>query len=418
MTADPLKREELFPRLLAALVAPPSGEAEVVLVVHQPPLAVAELIDHSAGIIVLDYGAGPLATPADLRQRLGKILEAHQAGTLIVAVVGGDAEVRAALEETDRAAPDQRRLGMYHLDDAGRLDRIAGRRLPQLEVATTRLRAVAPLAAAQAPALIERGQRDREEAARFATAMRSRRPIVTYVLLAACVALFALGRQWTGATGNFSEMLFRMGANSAPLVANGEVWRLLSSAFLHGDDAHLVMNMLALYSFGRLLEGVLGWRRYLILYAAAALGGSLASMLWGKVLSVGASGALYGLMLAGFVMVRPNQEIFPRMIATQMRKGLVVMLIVNVIISFLPGIDLLAHLGGALVGFALVSTGLLTPRAGADPTPVRVLAVLAAVLMAASVATALVLYRPWAMSGRTPVAVTATLPPASADGSR
>jgi hypothetical protein len=133
----PPRRDELFSRLLAGLVTPSAGEPEVLLVAHQPPLAVAELVDHSAGIIVLDFGQGPLATADDLRQRLGKILESHQAGVLIVAVIGGGPEVRAALAETDRAAPDQKRLGMYHLDETGRLERVAGRRSPPLEAAAS-----------------------------------------------------------------------------------------------------------------------------------------------------------------------------------------------------------------------------------------------------------------------------------------
>jgi rhomboid protease GluP len=395
----PAPADQLFGRLLAALVGRPSAATEATLIAYQPPLAVAETLDGSSGIVVLDFGSGALATADELRRRLGRILEAHQAGVLIVVVTRGGPEVRSALVEVDRVAPDQKRLGMYHLDDSGRLERVAGRRSAALDAAAGLLGSVKPLADGDAPALLARGQRDREEAARFAAALRGRYPVVTIALIAACVGLYALAVKWTAAS--WGETLLAMGANSAPAVRAGELWRLLSSAFLHGSITHLLVNMLAIQSFGGLMEAVLGWRRYLILYAAAALGGSLASALAGTSLSVGASGALWGLMAAGFALVRPHHELFPKRIASQLRQRLVVVLLLNIVISFLPGIDFYAHFGGGLVGFGLAAAGLLTPRAAAgaphgEPVQVRLLAVLVAGLMVAAVAIALLSGRPWA----------------------
>jgi membrane associated rhomboid family serine protease len=156
-----------------------------------------------------------------------------------------------------------------------------------------------------------------------------------------------------------------------------------------------------LQSFGGFLEAVLGWRRYLVLFGASALGGSLASALISRAaFSVGASGAMWGLMLAGFALSRARDNVLPTRIARQLRQRLVMVLVINVLFSFLPGIDLYAHFGGGAIGFALVGGGLLVPPLAGAPGEsswsLRVLALLTAAALAVSVIAALVIGRPWA----------------------
>jgi hypothetical protein len=105
-------------------------------------------------------------------------------------------------------------------------------------------------------------------------------------------------------------------------------------------------------------------------------------------------------MLAGFALTRARDTVLPALTARQLRRRLVSVLLMNVVISFLPGIDLYAHFGGGLVGYALVATGLLAPRSagGSDASgwPLRALAVVTAAALAASVVIALAAGRPWA----------------------
>ena len=230
---------------------------------------------------------------------------------------------------------------------------------------------------------------------------------VTAVIIGVCLALAALSQAW----GSHGEVLWRMGANDGADLRHGEVWRLFASAYLHAGLLHLSMNMYVLWSVGPFLETILGPRRYLLLYGAAALGGSLASGLLGaNHLSVGASGAIWGLMAAAFALAMRPRGVLPPRVAEQMKRSLRTSLLINLGISFLPGIDLRAHLGGGVVGFALMATVLtagLTPLdqratpADAERSPSPLLsgaAALMAAAMAASIVVALITGRPWALN--------------------
>jgi hypothetical protein len=114
---------------------------------------------------------------------------------------------------------------------------------------------------------------------------------------------------------------------------------------------------------------------------------------------VGASGALWGLMVGGFVLLRAGKTIFPARMAAQMRQRLTGVLVLNIALSFVGGIDKFAHFGGGIAGLLLVVSGLLAPRTvggvGDEPFWIRALAPLTALLMAGSVVVALLAARPW-----------------------
>ncbi len=140
--------------------------------------------------------------------------------------------------------------------------------------------------------------------------------------------------------------IYENGVLYGPAVADGDWWRLLTAAFLHYGPVHLFLNMLVLYLFGPPLEAVLGSPRFLLLYLASGLAGSAGALLMEPTgLTVGASGAIYGLFGAMLVLERQGTYVFGG--------SVIPLLVINLAITFvLPGISIGGHLGG-LVGGAL-----------------------------------------------------------------
>lgn len=371
-------------------------------------------------IVLLRVGAG--AAPETLRAWFtGEVKKSDIGGTeLHIVAVGGGAAATDALKQSiprSHSTP----LGFHHLDDAGRLARVGthmgARKLPELAEAAAR-EDVAPLSPEQLAAALAEGQAlppVRVPAVnRLSGSYR-----VTAVITAACVVFMGLELLWKSVPE--ISVYAAMGANRGLAVQQGELWRLLASAFLHADVVHLLVNMLALWSFGAVLETLLGPRRYLILYGASALGGSLASAFLGPDRwSVGASGAIWGLMAAGIAIAYWPRDLLPREAVEPLRKRAWVPLLINVGYSLQPGIDLLAHIGGGVVGFALMASLLtrgLRPVAervepsDAERGPSRAVGLGAAAVglaMALSVAVAFAEGRPWALNAalvyqRTPI---------------
>ena len=235
---------------------------------------------------------------------------------------------------------------------------------------------------------------------------RLRAAPVTSLLIAVNTALLAVSYAW-GAPAH-DAVLRRMGANIGADVRSGEVYRLFASAFLHANVVHLGFNMLALWSLGPFLETLLGRRRYVVLYAASALGGALASTWFGgDRWSVGASGAIFGLMGAGIGLALRPRGLLPDVVVAAMKRRAIGPLVVNLIYSLSPGVDMLAHVGGGIVGALLMATVLtngLVPMDqrreldAAERTPSPLYAVASWLLgaaMAVSVVVAFVAGKPW-----------------------
>ena len=178
----------------------------------------------------------------------------------------------------------------------------------------------------------------------------NREGAVTMSVIGICVGLYAVVG-WVGALGG----LARWGMQPFMIAVNDEWYRLFTSMFLHAGLLHLALNMYGLFLLGPPLERVLGHGRFLTLFVLSGLGGAVASFAFSSVatLSVGASGAIFGLMAAWIVVARRmNSD------ASQV----VVLLALNVALGFfVPSIDWRAHLGGALTG-ALVALALTTGR--------------------------------------------------------
>lgn len=130
-------------------------------------------------------------------------------------------------------------------------------------------------------------------------------------------------------------------------VAEGEWWRLFTGGFLHGGLLHLGFNMLMLWLLGSQLERALGWQRFVMLYVASLLGGSFGVMLLDPTaMTVGASGAIFGLMGAAIALQRAAG-------VSWWSSGLGTLLVVNLLITFtVPGISIGGHVGGLLGGLA------------------------------------------------------------------
>jgi rhomboid protease GluP len=154
--------------------------------------------------------------------------------------------------------------------------------------------------------------------------------------------------------------LRRWGANDLEAVGQGALWRLPASIFLHASALHLALNGLALFGLGRLSEAIWGRTRYLVLFLAAGTGGAALSWLGRAAagadpdvanLSVGASGAIFGLMGAGVVFGRRFRRQLPGPARDLFWRGLVPWIALNLFIGVtMPRIDNLGHLGGLAVG--------------------------------------------------------------------
>jgi membrane associated rhomboid family serine protease len=202
------------------------------------------------------------------------------------------------------------------------------------------------------------------------------RPLVVPTLIALNIAVYVLTAVQAGnPMYNSLSVLFRELSLVPGLVHMGEWWRVVTSGFLHIGPIHLVFNMLALWMLGRDLEIVLGRGRFLALYLVSMLGGATAVMLFyaPNEQVAGASGAVFGLMGALAVVLRklraPAGQVF----------GIIGL---NVLISVvLPGISLIGHLGGLVVGAAATAALVHAPVRNRVTVQVGALAGLTVVLV-------------------------------------
>ncbi len=178
-------------------------------------------------------------------------------------------------------------------------------------------------------------------------------PTATYVLIAINVLLFlgagAGGSILTGGGGGGSQVFNDLALWGPAIDLGHDYWRLITAGFLHSGLLHIGFNMYILYWLGTMLEPSLGHARFLALYFASLLAGSFGALLLSpNSVTVGASGAVFGLMGAAFVMQRAR-GIDP------MQSGIGPVILFNLAISFIiPNISIGGHLGG-LVGGVLAA---------------------------------------------------------------
>ncbi len=191
----------------------------------------------------------------------------------------------------------------------------------------------------------------RQKVIRGAAALAPARPIVTQVLIAINVAVYFVGLGLRGADslGNRGGLIGAFPQEGVPLigVAAGEWYRVITSGFLHADLIHLAFNMFMLWLLGSMLEPSVGRWPFLAIYAMSLVAGSLGVLILDPgVLTVGASGAVFGLMGAAIVGQKAAG-------ISPWQSGIGGLLLLNLALTFVvPGISIGGHLGGLLGGMA------------------------------------------------------------------
>ena len=153
-------------------------------------------------------------------------------------------------------------------------------------------------------------------------------------------------------------------------IKGGQVWRLITGTFLHAGLLHLLVNSVSLFQLGRFFEIMFGTRRFLLVYFASGLAGALASTFINSGPSVGASGAIFGILGALILAVRQSPVWRNHRTARSIAGQCLVMLLINLVITWqVPQIDKAGHIGGLVVGLLL---GWLLPHRTPPLPPARV----------------------------------------------
>lgn len=187
---------------------------------------------------------------------------------------------------------------------------------------------------------------------------------LTYVLLVLISLVFVgqvVSEQVIG-----GDIFAFYGAKDNAAIAAGEYWRLITPIFLHANLLHFFFNMYALYQLGREVEAFMGSRRFLLLFFYAGLAGTVFSLLFTPNRSVGASGAIFGLIGAQGVFLYRHRQLF----GERGRRGLqqvIMIAVINLFIGLQGNIDNWAHLGGLLGGLGF--TWAAGPAWRLEPAP-------------------------------------------------
>ena len=173
-----------------------------------------------------------------------------------------------------------------------------------------------------------------------------RRFTVTLTLIVINVLIFlAELAQGVGVSGGGNSSIIEHGGLYGPAVANGETWRIVTSGFIHESVLHVAFNMWVLWVLGVAFESYVGSRRMVIVYGISLLWGAAGALLFSPgVITIGASGAIFGLMGALVVMFRQRG-------VAVMQSGLGVLIVLNLVFTLtVPGVSIGGHIGGLLGG--------------------------------------------------------------------
>jgi rhomboid protease GluP len=198
-----------------------------------------------------------------------------------------------------------------------------------------------------------------------------KRPPVTTILIGINVAVY-LGMVLSGvsAIDPSTQDLLKWGADAGPLTLHGQLWRILTSNYVHGGIIHIGLNMWCLWNLGSLAERIFDHWTYFLTYTACGLAGSLASLwLHPRIVSVGASGAIFGIagaLIAALYLGR--LPVHPAALRGTL-KSLITFAAYNLLFgAAIPFIDNSAHIGGFLAGLGI---GAALARHLMSPPPIR-----------------------------------------------
>ena len=194
-------------------------------------------------------------------------------------------------------------------------------------------------------------EKTEKENEKFNDVFSPKRIIFTNIISLICILMYVIVGIYGNNFFNFdANVLAKFGANNILLVKNGEIYRLLTCAFLHVGLIHLVVNMYSLRVIGPSVEGLIGKGKFVFIYLISAISASLMSLVFvdSNIVSVGASGAIFGLMGALLYFGYHYRLYLNDAIKTQ----IIPVILFNLIIGFMmPGIDNGAHIGGLIGGY-------------------------------------------------------------------
>lgn len=181
----------------------------------------------------------------------------------------------------------------------------------------------------------------------YEATFKPKKIIVTYLLMAFCVFMFFLSFMIGKGTLD-AYTLYRLGAVSSGAIQSGQIWRLLSGTFLHAGLIHLLVNIYSLCVIGMQLENFVGKKKFLTIYLISAISGSLMSSIFSTTISVGASGAIFGL-LGSMLYFGYHYRLY---LGNVLRAQIIPLILMNLFLGFMiSGIDNAAHIGGLIGGY-------------------------------------------------------------------
>ncbi len=181
----------------------------------------------------------------------------------------------------------------------------------------------------------------------YEATFKPKKIILTYFLMAFFVFMFFVSFM-IGKGSTDAYTLYRLGAVSGVAIQNGQVWRLLTGTFLHAGLIHLLVNIYSLCIIGMQLENFIGKKKFLTIYLVSAISGSLMSSLFTQTISVGASGAIFGL-LGSMLYFGYHYRLY---LGNVLRAQIIPLIFLNLFLGFmLGGVDNAAHIGGLIGGY-------------------------------------------------------------------
>ena len=172
-------------------------------------------------------------------------------------------------------------------------------------------------------------------------------PRVTYVILGITVAVYLLQLLSQFVYGY--DLAVGLGAKANDAIRAGQLWRFFTPMLLHGSILHIGFNMYALYIFGIGLERRYGHGRFLLLYILSGFAGAVFSFLFSNAYSIGASGAIFGLVGAEGIFLFQNRKLFGSRVRGAIN-NVVFVVAINLFLGLQPGIDNWGHIGGLMGG--------------------------------------------------------------------
>ncbi|MBE6157446.1 MAG: rhomboid family intramembrane serine protease [Firmicutes bacterium] len=172
-------------------------------------------------------------------------------------------------------------------------------------------------------------------------------PMITYMLIAINMVLYIIPLLF-----DMHNSLINNYGVLGSAIRNGEYYRLITGIFLHGNLPHLVFNCYALFVIGTQIENFFGKIKYLIIYLFSGLMGALFSIIFADYLSIGASGAIFGLM-GSLLYFGYHYRVY---LGNVIKSQIIPLIVLNLLLGLLPGIDNFAHIGG-LLGGTIISIG-------------------------------------------------------------